>query len=265
VLGPGTQVLDLSNDTDRLLVVRVERAAPRDDALTAARASSLAVFRELFPLEVLSPGCLVSVSEVTLLLTDLNRGPRSLYQELGDARAFAVLHEQFQRIDGEVRAAGGAVVKTVGEGLMAAFTEPDWAVRAGLAIPPALAASDTTRELVPRLRIAAHRGPVMAATLNDHLDYFGNTVHEAFETLELTRPGSFVLSRPVASEASVAARLATLGDTTAVLPETAPGLPFGPFVWLRNAGRNGPLARAEPERVGAPSGDGNATLLLPPH
>jgi hypothetical protein len=136
VLGPGSQVLGLSNDTDRPLVVRVERAAPRDDALTAARASALAVFRELFPAEMLSPGCLVSVAEVTLLLTDLDRGPRSLYQELGDPRAFTLLHEQFRRIDGIVRAAGGAVVKTVGEGVVAAFTDPASAVRAGLAIPP---------------------------------------------------------------------------------------------------------------------------------
>ena len=80
-LGPGGQLIALTNDTGQELVVRVERTAPRDDALTAARASSLAVFRELFPAEVLAPGQLVSVSNVTLLLTALDQ-PTSLYEAI---------------------------------------------------------------------------------------------------------------------------------------------------------------------------------------
>src|SRR5262249_12708081 len=55
VLRSGTQELDLTNDSEQELVVRVERTASRDDALTAARAAALALFRELFPDEVLSP------------------------------------------------------------------------------------------------------------------------------------------------------------------------------------------------------------------
>src|SRR5262249_26111751 len=47
-LASGGLVLGLDNDTDRELLLRVERQARRDDALTAARASSLALFRELF-------------------------------------------------------------------------------------------------------------------------------------------------------------------------------------------------------------------------
>ena len=70
----GGQVVALTNDHDQELVVRLERAAPRDDALTAARAAALALFRELFPGEVLSPGQLVSVSTVTFLVTALSWG-----------------------------------------------------------------------------------------------------------------------------------------------------------------------------------------------
>src|SRR5207244_3510893 len=49
VLRSGRQLLALTNDYPQELVARLERAAPREDALTAARASTLALFRELFP------------------------------------------------------------------------------------------------------------------------------------------------------------------------------------------------------------------------
>jgi eukaryotic-like serine/threonine-protein kinase len=230
VLRDGGQVLELLNDTDCPLVVRVERAALRVDALTAARASSLAVFRELFPAEVLAPGRLVSVASVTLLVTALDPRPTSLYEELGDARAFAALHEQFRLIDGVVRREGGALVKTLGEGVLAVFSDPDAAVRAALTIPDALRGGEATRDL--GLHVAIHSGPAMAATLNDHLDYFGTTVHQAIEALAQSPAGSLVLTRPVAADPIVAARLGALGGIAAILPSEARACTFGPLLCL---------------------------------
>ncbi len=54
-IAPGGQILVLFNPHPRELVIRVERTATRDDALTAARATSMSLFRELFPGEVLAP------------------------------------------------------------------------------------------------------------------------------------------------------------------------------------------------------------------
>ena len=54
-LRTGGQILILTNPHSRELVIRVERTATRNDALTAARATSMALFRELFPGEVLAP------------------------------------------------------------------------------------------------------------------------------------------------------------------------------------------------------------------
>src|SRR5262249_23681605 len=68
----GSQVFTLQNPTDREILIRVERAAPRHDSLTAARAASIALFRELFPGEVLAPGQLATVSTVTLLFTAID-------------------------------------------------------------------------------------------------------------------------------------------------------------------------------------------------
>ena len=102
------QVLTLVNELERR-APRPDRADGRpDDALTAARAASLALFRELFPGEVLSPGQLATVSTVTLLAAELDPAQAdALYQDLGDARAFNVIHELFRLLGEAVRDAGG--------------------------------------------------------------------------------------------------------------------------------------------------------------
>ena len=117
------QMLALANTHDRELVVRLERTAPRDDALTAARAASMALFRELFPGEVLGPGQLVSVSTITLVATEL-AGIRGLAERAGENRAFEVLHEHLRQVDALARRHGGALLKAVGDGAIAAFHEP---------------------------------------------------------------------------------------------------------------------------------------------
>jgi len=204
---PGSQVIALKNEHTAELVARLERTIARDDALTAARAASLALFRELFPGEVLSAGNLVSVATVTLLVTDLEL-PSDMYAKLGDAPAFGIIHEHFRLLDERIRKAGGALVKTVGEGVLAVFEDPLTAVETALDLQAVLAAGETTRAL--RLKAAVHRGPAMAATLNDHLDYFGATVREAMLLPALVRGGEIVLTAPVAGDTRVAALLMEL-------------------------------------------------------
>jgi class 3 adenylate cyclase len=214
-LRTGGQVLALANDHERELLVRVERTASRDDALTVARASSLALFRELFPEEVLSPGQLISIANVVLLVTDLDQ-PGDLYAELGDARAFGMIHEHFRLLDDAIRAAGGTLVKTVDEGVLAAFNDATAAVQVGLDLPGLLAQGATTRGL--RLRAGIHRGATMVATLNDHLDYFGTTARQVKLLLSFARGGELVLTRPVAADPRVAALIQARGLEGKILP-----------------------------------------------
>jgi class 3 adenylate cyclase len=205
-LRAGGQVLVLTNGYDRELVVRLERTASRGDALTAARAASLALFRELFPGEVLAPGRLATVSTVTFLVTALDPTQAdALYRDLGDVRAFGVIHEHFRRLGDAIRRGGGAVVKTQGEGLIASFSDVTAAVRTALELAGHLAAEEATRPL--RLRIGVHRGPALATTVNDQLDYFGATARQAARALDSARAGELVLTQAVAADPEVAALL----------------------------------------------------------
>lgn len=179
-LKPGQQLFVFVNDTPHEVVARIERTASRSDACTAARAAATPLFRDLFPGECLAPDQLIQVEQVTLLFTRLDHAA-NLYFELGDSRAFARMHEHFRQLDNLIRREGGSLIKTVGEGTCAVFTEPVMALRTALAM----------RDLEePNLRIAVHRGPAMAATINDHLDYFGSTVNATFQLLESLPPPS---------------------------------------------------------------------------
>lgn len=224
-LRPGRQLLALVNDSTQELLVRLERAAPRADALTAARAAALALFRELFPREILAPGQLVSVAAVTLLLAQVD-GADALYGELGDLRAAGLLYDHFRRLEERVRGDGGAVVKTVGEGVLAVFTEPVAAVRVALDLPALLPPGEAGQALRPQA--AVHRGAAVVATVGDHLDYLGGTVTQALQWVAQAQSGELVLSPVVAADPQVAALLAKRGLQGAVLSPDASGPGQGP-------------------------------------
>jgi class 3 adenylate cyclase len=59
--------------------------------------------------------------------------------------------------------------------------------------------------------VGVHHGPALAATLNDHLDYFGATLNQAMRLPALVEGGEVVLTEAVGSDLRVAALLAGQG------------------------------------------------------
>jgi class 3 adenylate cyclase len=70
-----------------------------------------------------------------------------------------------------------ALVKTIGDAVMASFHEPLSAIRAALDMLTQIRNfNDSAGEELIMLKIGAHVGPCLAVTLNGRLDYFGQTV-----------------------------------------------------------------------------------------
>ena len=149
-------------------------------------------------------------------MTDLDPAGQ-LYEQFGDAEAFGVLHDYLEAAGESVRREGGAVVKSVGEGLLASFLDTAAAVRVALE----LAGRDVSGL---RPRVAVHHGPVMAATINDRLDYFGSTVSLTLRLTQRVGGGEVVLTLPAASDPEVAALLRQRGLTAEALPDESAGL-----------------------------------------
>jgi class 3 adenylate cyclase len=79
-----------------------------------------------------------------------------------------------------VREQGGVLVKTLGDAIMAAFPTPLDAVRAAIAMVEDLERFNEASANPPLiLKLGIHTGALIAVTLNERLDYFGQTVNIA--------------------------------------------------------------------------------------
>jgi len=201
--------LTLRNATDSEQLFILERTAWNDQAATAAEVTVLQLFRDLFANEALRPGEQISVGSLTIIFTDL-RGSTRLYNEIGDAPAFGLVMNHFDVLRAAINAEGGAVVKTIGDAVMAVFRRPAPAIRAMLnaqTILSEMALGSGERAL--KLRAGIHFGPCIAVTLNDRLDYFGSTVNLAARLEGFSSGGDVVISDVVHKDPEVMELLET--------------------------------------------------------
>jgi adenylate cyclase len=197
--------LVLENATDKEQFFVLERMAWSDQAATAAEVTALQVFRDLFSNEALRPGEQISVGTLTVLFTDL-RGSTQLYREIGDAPAFGCVMSHFDVLRDAIAEEDGAMVKTIGDAVMAVFRRPAGALRAFLNAQEVLAQPPPgARPLL--LKVGIHAGPCIAVTLNGRLDYFGCTVNMAARLEGLSSGGDVVISSAVHADPEVAEML----------------------------------------------------------
>jgi class 3 adenylate cyclase len=196
----------------------VERVAWSDQAATAAEVTSLQLFRDLFSREVLRPGEQISVGAMTIVFTDLKNSTQ-LYQEIGDAPAFGRVLTHFEILKATVAAEGGAIVKTMGDAIMAVFPRPLSALRAVLhaqrwlahpqdhALPPGVTVPPSSLRPLA-LKAGLHSGPCLAINQNERLDYFGTTVNFGARLCGLCTGSDLVLSAAVRADPEIGAWLA---------------------------------------------------------
>lgn len=185
-----------------------------EDAVTAAVVSTLQEFRDLFSSEVLAAGVEVAIERLALIFTDL-AGSTEMYERIGQARAFRLVHDQFRLIEAAVRANHGAAVKTIGDAVMAVFPTTSPAVRAAIQMERSFVHLDTPEGVDPTrlLKVGIHVGPCMAVTLNDRLDYFGTAVNMTARVEHEARGGEIVLTEAVWQDPGVADVLEAEGLT----------------------------------------------------
>ena len=139
--------LSLKNDTEAEQLVILERLEWSDQATTAAEVTALQMFRDLFAAEALRPGEQISVGTLTILFTDLKHSTQ-LYREIGDATAFGRVMSHFDVVKKSIAEHDGAIVKTIGDAVMAVFRSASDGLCAMLEVQQALAApADGSRPL----------------------------------------------------------------------------------------------------------------------
>jgi class 3 adenylate cyclase len=189
--------------------------AARRPYLTAKRLLTNQTFRDLWRTDTLDIGQRLRITSLTFLFTDL-RGSTELYERVGDLVAFDLVRAHFAVLQEIVANEAGAVVKTIGDAVMATFATPDRAVAAAMRMRGAM--DDLNRkagrdDLV--LKIGLHEGPCIAVALNERQDYFGQTVNIAARVQGLADTQSVFATGQVVGDAR-AARLLEEMHLTAV-------------------------------------------------
>jgi class 3 adenylate cyclase len=177
--------------------------------LTAKRLLTNQTFRDIYRTDTLDVDQRLKITSLTFLFTDL-KGSTELYERVGDLVAYDLVRAHFRVLNEIIAAEAGAVVKTIGDAVMATFPTPDRAIAAALRMREAMRAiKHGDRDLM--LKIGIHEGPCLAVTLNDRQDYFGQTVNIAARVQGLAASRSIFATEPVVEHPQSSSILETSG------------------------------------------------------
>jgi class 3 adenylate cyclase len=219
---PGPLRLALDNQTDVRVLPSVFIAADglhhllgnRKPFLTAKRMLTNQTFRDVYKADNLNIDQRLKITSLTFLFTDL-KGSTALYERVGDLAAFDLVRAHFHALLEIISSEKGAVVKTIGDAVMATFVRPEHALAAGLRTRAAMAelnARRGTEDLI--VKIGIHEGPCLAVMLNERQDYFGQTVNIAARVQSLSTSQEIHITGPIIDSPAVASIL----DRAAIKP-----------------------------------------------
>jgi class 3 adenylate cyclase len=202
---PGPLRLSLENRTDARVLPILFLAGDelhhmmehRREFVTGKSLITNSTFRQLFGAETLTVDQRLKITSMTFVFTDL-KASTELYERVGDLAAYDLVKAHFGVLGEVVAGESGAVVKTIGDAVMASFPTPDRGMSAVLRMREAMRRlnEDRGREDL-LLKIGIHEGPCLAVTLNDRLDYFGQTVNVAARVQGLAMSHSIFATEPV--------------------------------------------------------------------
>src|SRR5438132_6514087 len=218
---PGPLRLSLENRTEIRVLPAIwiaghalhELLGRRRPFLTAKRLLTNQTFRDIYRTDTIDVDQRLNITSLTFLVTDL-KGSTELYQRVGDLVAFDLVRAHFHVLNEIVAGEAGAVVKTIGDAVMATFPTPDRAVAAALRMREAMhrlndGHNGRGHDLL--LKIGIHEGPCLAVVLNDRQDYFGTTVNIAARVQGLADSRTILATRPVVTDPQASTLLETSG------------------------------------------------------
>lgn len=190
--------LSIKNTSNQTQLITLEKKAWSNDNVSAAEATSSQLFRNLFADEVLCKGEKISVDHLTFMFTDLFDST-GMYNEEGDDKAVGQVIDHFEILQVAVAEENGAIVKTIGDSVMAVFGEPEQALKAYLRAQQMLSDDDRFSNDF-QLKAGIHHGSCVAVNLNSRIDYFGSTVNLASRFVDYATENEVILAQDAFSE-----------------------------------------------------------------
>ncbi len=156
-------------------------------------------FRDLFRIQTLPRDLQLKVSNVTILFTDL-KGSTELYEKTGDMYAYNLVQEHFNLLKQSTKKHSGAIVKTIGDAIMASFSSPIDGIQAALDMMKQIRImnenlKNKTQDI--SIKVGLHSGTALVVTANEALDYFGQTVNMAARVQGLAEGGEIWVTESI--------------------------------------------------------------------
>ena len=196
---------------DDAMAVMKQMPPPFGKRLTGKHLLNNQAFRETFALHELAPDLKLKLRSITLLFTDL-KGSTALYDREGDLAAYRMVQDHFVAMKGVVRTHSGAMIKTMGDAVMAAFSDASDGTAAAISMMAAmrdLAGGIQSNEM--GLKVGLHAGPALAINSGTNVDYFGQTVNIAARVQGLADAGDICVTGVLNEEEAIPALLTEAG------------------------------------------------------
>ncbi len=187
-------------DLPRILDIVAKHPTQVRKFLTAKMLLNNQTFREVYKIQHLSKNLNLNIRSLTIMFTDL-RGSTEMYDKAGDVFAYSLVQEHFRILTDSVRKFHGAIIKTMGDAIMATFSTPGDGISAALDMMTQIA---VLNERVRKdgfeigLKVGLHEGPALAVMRDERLDYFGQTVNIAARVQGLASAGEIWITQSVA-------------------------------------------------------------------
>jgi class 3 adenylate cyclase len=216
---PGPLRLALENRTDGRVLPAVwvtnqaldDLLKRRKPILTAKRLLTNQTFRDIYRTDTLAIGQRLKIMSLTFLFSDL-KDSTALYERVGDLVAFDLVNEHFRLLQEIIASERGAVVKTIGDAVMATFETPDRAIAAAIRMREAMSDLGAERQHQSlHLKMGIHEGSCLAVILNEQQDYFGQTVNIASRVQGLAASRAIMVTESVVENADARALLESNG------------------------------------------------------
>jgi class 3 adenylate cyclase len=218
-LRPGPLRLALENRTEGRVLPAVwltnqaldDLLKQRKPILTATRLLTNQTFRDIYRTQTLAIGQRLKILSLTFLFSDL-KDSTGLYDRVGDLVAFDLVNEHFRLLQEIIASERGAIVKTIGDAVMATFETPDRAIAAAIRMREAMSDLGAERQHQSlHLKMGIHEGSCLAVILNEQQDYFGQTVNIASRVQGLAASRAIMVTESVVENADARALLESNG------------------------------------------------------
>lgn len=169
----GGQRISITNETNELMLIRLERVVSQDDVLTAAEAATFRIFRETFPNQIVSPQTLLSLDHASFLAVKWQWLAHSNQNEAKNQ--LDIMARISRDVVPVIQRMGGELVDT-GEDLLLSMFRDERAAELCYAVLTQNFQSPEHPLARHALRMKIQSGPVVVSHLLGFPKYLGKTI-----------------------------------------------------------------------------------------